>query len=101
MTTAAPPGEMEEQMIGAACHAAREVLELPVDADPATVHQSIHQFLCHQNTRTGLFRKRPPLPLGEDCPVAMGALWGAAICEEFGWSWVIAKRGDWAGLGIA
>jgi hypothetical protein len=65
------------------------------------VHKEIHEFLCRQNTRSGLLRRRPEMPLGDDCPMALGALWGSEICKEFGWTWVLAKHGDWTGLGVS
>ncbi|WP_035615950.1 hypothetical protein [Haloferula sp. BvORR071] len=100
MTEVAALGEHEERAIGAACFAALDLLGLPEDAAPGIIHQEIHEFLCRQNTRAGLFRRKPPMPLGEDCPMALGSLWGRAVCREFGWEWIVAKRGDWTGLGI-
>jgi hypothetical protein len=101
MTTSSAITEIDEQMIAEAAAAAREVLEIGEDTSSDAVHQSIHDFLCRQNTKTGLLRRRPAMPLGEDCPMALGALWGSEICREFGWNWIVAHHGEWSGLGVA
>ncbi|MFC7339651.1 hypothetical protein ACFQY0_20875 [Haloferula chungangensis] len=101
MTTANPTSEMDDQMISEASAAARQVLGISGDTSSDTVHQSIHDFLCRQNTKSGLLRRSPAMPMGEDCPMALGALWGSEICREFGWDWIVAQQGDWTGLGVA
>ena len=92
---------MDDQMIAEASAAARQILGISGETSSDAVHRAIHDFLCRQNTKSGVLRRRPAMPLGEDCPMALGALWGSEICREFDWDWIVAQNGGWTGLGIA
>jgi hypothetical protein len=39
--------------------------------------------------------------LGDNVAVALAALWGNAICEAFGWQWIVPVHGHWRSLGVS
>lgn len=75
--------------------AAQQMLRISEDASPKKVQERINEFLV------GLAEETEINTLGEDCSIALGALWGDAICSEFGWEWIIAEYGNWLGIGIS
>ncbi len=85
----------EKRMLRQASAAALSLLSLTRSAKPEKIATRIEDFV------EGLFSRKVKNLLGEDAAMALGALWGEAICIACGWEWVVAQHGRWKGLGIA
>lgn len=71
------------------------MLRLSGGESPAEVVKAIQEFVDELAAGTA------ENPLGEDVAVALGALWGNAISDAYGWQWIVPRRGNWSSLGMA
>jgi len=93
--TEAAPSRKDRMAVRDGADAAAQMLGLTGAETPEGVVQKIQQFL--EDFAAGATEN----PLGDNAAVALGALWGNAICDAYGWQWIVPKHGRWRSLGVA
>lgn len=98
--TSAPLSDDHREMLDAAMSASLDQLpDIMHQSPPILVIDALQKHL-DALFRKNIFRKKKSSPLGDDAPMAFGALLGSIICEAFGWRWIVATHSDSMGLGI-
>jgi len=88
--------DKEREEIEEAIEFAVKDLNVDIGQPPSVLQRKIHDYLVEYDET----REVQDPDLVSHTALGLGALWGEQICREFGWEWIVAKRGSWEGIGI-